>query len=72
VKKGGAPHINKDNSPDFCCLSSADGTHIERHATWLLVKTQTVTQSVLWRDHDMRQIFVHIAFYAFYRQFTET
>jgi hypothetical protein len=33
VKKGEAPHINKDNSPDFCYLSSADGTHIERHAT---------------------------------------
>ena len=33
---------------------------------------QTATHAVLWWDHDMRQIFTHIAFSAFCRQFTET
>jgi len=34
--------------------------------------TQTATQSVLRRDHGMREIFKHSAFSAFCRQFTET
>jgi len=28
--------------------------------------------TVLWQDHDMRQIFTHTAFSTFCRQFTET
>ena len=41
--------------------------HKLRHTTWLLVKTHT--HSILWWDHDKRQIFNHT---AFCRQFRET
>jgi len=37
-----------------------------------LLGTQTATQSVLQRDHDLRQIFTHTVFSAFCRQLTET
>ena len=40
------------------------------HDYWLRLKD--IIQSVLWQDHDMKQIFTHTVFSAFCRQFTET
>jgi len=40
------------------------------HEYWSRLKT--ATQSALWQDHDMRQIFTHTVFSAFCRQFTQT
>jgi hypothetical protein len=70
-------HLDRQSGPSrrlpdmvtFIALALQMGHDLKDALRDYWTRLETATHSILWQDHDMRQIFTHIAFCAFCRQF---